>query len=307
MGKLKLIKYIYTTYLFNQILRIPLKTTINNSKIVAQFNTKGAELCSLKNKLNNREYIWEGSADFWGKHSPVLFPIVGTLRNNTYNYNNKEYNLSRHGFARDCDFKIVYQQENEVVFSLEYDDATLKIYPFQFELQLKYSLTETTLTIGYTIINKDKVAIPFSIGAHPAFALPTNFENYSLQFQEQETLKCYVLENDLVSDKNFNIHLDTKKLPLSYTTFENDALIFKSLKSKEITIVENQKEILKVSFSDFENLGIWTKVNAPFICIEPWLGYSDTINSNGKIEEKDGIQIVKENEQFECSFTIAIL
>lgn len=307
MGILKLIKYIYTTYLFNQILRIQLKTIINNSKISAQFNTKGAELCSLKNTQTNQEYIWEGNAEFWGKHSPVLFPIVGTLRNNTYHYNNKEYKLLRHGFARDCNFKIIYQQENEVVFSLEYDDATLKVYPFQFELQLKYNLTETTLTISYTIINKDKVAIPFSIGAHPAFALPNNFENYSLQFQEQETLQCYVLENDLVSDTNFDITLANKNLPLSYSTFENDALIFKSLKSKEITIVENQKDILKVSFSDFQNLGIWTKVNAPFICIEPWLGYSDTINSNGNIEEKDGIQIVKENEKFECSFTIELL
>lgn len=282
-------------------------TKISNSKLSVQIKSKGAELFSLKNKVTQREFIWEGNSDFWGKHSPVLFPIVGTLKNNTYRFENKEYQLPRHGFARDLEFKIIYQTENEVIFSLSSDENTEKLFPFKFELQMHYILLDATLKLSYSLKNLDNKTLPFSIGAHPAFALPFEFENYSLQFEHQETLKSCTLENDLLSDKTFEIKLENKNLPLSYSLFANDALIFKTLKSKFITIVETENPILKISFSDFKNLGIWTKPNAKFICIEPWLGYSDTIHSNGNLSEKDGIQIVKENQTFCCSFSIEIL
>ena len=282
-------------------------TKISNSKLSVQIKSKGAELFSLKNNVTQRELIWEGNSDFWGKHSPVLFPIVGTLKNNTYRFENKEYQLPRHGFARDLEFKIVYQTENEVIFSLSSDENTAKLFPFKFELQMHYILIDATLKLSYSVKNLDNKTLPFSIGAHPAFALPFEFENYSLQFEHQETLKSCTLENDLLSDKTFEIKLENKNLPLSYSLFANDALIFKTLKSKFITIVETENPILKISFSDFKNLGIWTKPNAKFICIEPWLGYSDTIHSNGNLSEKDGIQIVKENQTFCCSFSIEIL
>lgn len=281
-------------------------TKISNSKLSVQIKSKGAELFSLKNNVTQREFIWEGNSDFWGKHSPVLFPIVGTLKNNTYRFENKEYQLPRHGFARDLEFKIVYQTENEVIFSLSSDENTAKLFPFKFELQMHYTLLDATLKLSYSVKNLDHKTLPFSIGAHPAFALPFEFENYSLQFEHQETLKSCTLENDLLSDKTFEIKLENKNLPLSYSLFANDALIFKTLKSKFITIVETENPILKISFSDFKNLGIWTKPNAKFICIEPWLGYSDTIHSNGNLSEKDGIQIVKENQTFCCSFSIEI-
>lgn len=282
-------------------------TKISNSKLSVQIKSKGAELFSLKNNVTQREFIWEGNSDFWGKHSPVLFPIVGTLKNNTYRFENKEYQLPRHGFARDLEFKIVYQTENEVIFLLSSDENTAKLFPFKFELKMHYILIDATLKLSYSVKNLDNKTLPFSIGAHPAFALPFEFENYSLQFEHQETLKSCTLENDLLSDKTFEIELENKNLPLSYSLFANDALIFKTLKSKFITIVETENPILKISFSDFENLGIWTKPNAKFICIEPWLGYSDTIHSNGNLSEKDGIQIVKENQTFCCSFSIEIL
>ncbi len=280
-------------------------STIKNEFLTVIIKHLGAELISLKN--TSKEYIWEGNPSFWNKHSPVLFPIVGTLKDNSYFYNNKKYTLPRHGFARDNMFKVIKQLDNEIIFSLQYDDETLKVYPFKFELELHYTLFEKKISITYKIINLEQIEIPFSIGAHPAFALAQNFENYSLEFQEQEILNCFTLENDLLSMKNYNIELFNKKLPLSYTAFQNDALIFKSLQSKEITILENEKPVLKVKFDDFKNLGIWTKKNAPFICIEPWLGYSDTVNCIGNLYKKEGIQILKKNKAFECKFIIEIL
>lgn len=281
--------------------------TLSNSKLSAQINAKGAELVSLKSNESNEEFIWEGNPAFWGKHSPVLFPIVGTLKNNSYTYNDKKYQLLRHGFARDSDFKLIRSKTSEATFALQSSDESRKVFPFEFELQLTYTLVDNQLIIRYTVINLDSKAIPFSIGAHPAFALPNDFENYSLTFSDQETLKCYTLENDLVSDTTFEIELTNKKLPLTYSTFANDALIFKNLSSKEITILEDSHPKLKVVFDDFKNLGIWTKVGAPFICIEPWLGYSDTIHSNGNLFEKDGIQVVNENCSFDSQFSIQIL
>ena len=280
--------------------------TLSNNIISAQIKTLGAELCSLKDNTN-RDYIWEGNPAFWGKHSPVLFPIIGTLKNNTFYHNDKEYNLSRHGFAREMEFQLVEKTESSATFSLQYNSETLKNYPFKFELQIQYILNGTTLELTYRVINKDNTNIPFSIGAHPAFALPANFEDYTLSFEEIEPLEYNLLENDLVSKQTEKIKINSNTVPLTYELFERDALIFKTLKSNSLTIVEKENPILKVQFEDFPNLGIWTKVGAPFICIEPWFGYSDTTENTGNLFEKEGIIVLKTDTTFQAKFSIEIL
>lgn len=280
--------------------------SLSNDVISAQINTLGAELCSLKN-TENKDFIWEGDPAYWGKHSPVLFPIVGTLKNNTYTHNNKEYILTRHGFARDMEFELVDQTANTATFSIQSNSTTLASYPFQFELQIQYTLFHSTLEIAYKVINKDNSAIPFSIGAHPAFALPGNFENYSLEFEKVEPLEYTLLENDLVSTQTETIATNSNFVPLTHKLFERDALIFKKLESKSLTIVEKEIPRLKVHFEDFPNLGIWTKVGAPFLCIEPWFGYSDTTETNGNLFEKEGIIVLKSTDTFQTKFSIEIL
>lgn len=281
-------------------------TKISNSNLTVLIKHHGAELCSLKNK-ENREYIWEGNPEFWGKHSPVLFPIVGTLKNNSFQYNNIEYHLSRHGFARDMKFELIEKTENSAAFSILSSEETLKVYPFEFELQIIYTLEKNYLSIAYKVINKGKSSMPFSIGAHPAFALPGKFENYSIVFEKEEPLEYHLLENDLISDKTKKLEVLNKRMPLTYQLFENDALIFKSLKSNSLTILENENPVVKVNFKDFPNLGIWTKKEASFLCIEPWFGYSDTEDSSGNLFEKEGIQILEENKTFNSEFSIEIL
>lgn len=283
-----------------------MNTTISNSTISASIKHSGAELFSLKNN-QNKEYIWEGNPDFWGKHSPILFPIVGTLKNNTYTINGKEYQLPRHGFARDMDFQLVDKTENSAVFSLKWNAETLKKYPFEFELQLIYTLEDTSLNIEYKVINNSKTKMPFSIGAHPAIALPENFENYALEFEKEEVLKYYILENDLISNKTEVLKTTDNLIPLNYQLFENDALIFKTLESNSLTILENSKPYIKVDFEDFPSLGIWTKDQAPFVCIEPWLGYSDTSENSGDLFEKEGILVLDTNQTFHSKFSITLL
>lgn len=279
--------------------------TITNNDLTAVINPQGAELTSLKD--NNNEYIWEGNPEFWGKHSPVLFPIVGTLKDNTYNHEGKQYSMTRHGFARDNHFAVKEHNSRSVTFGFASNKETKKQYPFDFELELKYTLKDKTLFLDYTVKNTGNADLPFAIGAHPAFALPGNFEDYSLHFEKSEPLVSSQLDNDLISNKSVTISTNDGVLPLSYSLFENDALILKALQSKHIEIEKNGIPFLKVAFESFPHLGIWTKQNAPFICIEPWQGYSDAFDSNGNLQDKEGIILLGTGKEFNTGFSIQIL
>jgi galactose mutarotase-like enzyme len=282
-----------------------LTTTIKNGKLSAEIKHFGAELISLKTNQNT-EYIWEGNPEYWGKHAPILFPIVGTLKNNSFHHDEMEYHLSRHGFARDMEFELINATENSATFSIQSSEETLKVYPFEFELQLIYKIEENNLSIEYNVINNGKYTMPFSIGAHPAFALPNHFTNYAIAFDKDEPLEYYLLENDLISNKTKKLEVQNKQIPLNYELFKNDALIFKTLQSKSLTILENEIPILRVHFEDFPSLGIWTKMNAPFLCIEPWFGYSDTNENSGNLFDKEGIQILESKTTFHSKFNIEI-
>jgi galactose mutarotase-like enzyme len=281
-------------------------TTLSNAFLTAKINHKGAELCSLID-TTNKEYIWNGNPLYWGKHSPILFPIVGTLKNNKYLYNEKEYELSRHGFARDLEFILLEKSENSATFSLVASSETKEKYPFDFELHLIYTLDNKTLKIAYKVINNGLNQMPFSIGAHPAFDLPDTFEKYSLQFENEEPLHYFLLEEGLISNQKNELPMHKNELHLNYSLFEKDALVFKKINSKTITILNNSKPYLKVNYEGFPDLGIWTPPNAPFICIEPWFGYSDTLEQFGSLSNKEGIQILDSQGTFISEFSIEIL
>ena len=279
--------------------------SISNDGLTASFHSKGAELFSLKN--NNKEFIWNGDPKFWGKHSPILFPIVGTLKHGGYNYENKIYSLSRHGFARDMEFEVIEETINSIIFSLKSSLETLENYPFEFELQIKYEITASNLSVEYIVKNLSDKKMPFSIGAHPAFALVNDFKNYSLSFKNDAFLDYYLLENGLVSNEKDKIQLINNKLRLDYNIFKNDALVIKSLASKSIEILEKNVPFIKINFESFPNLGIWTLDNAGFICIEPWFGYSDLTTSNGNLLEKEAINILEVDQNFTSTYSIEIL
>lgn len=279
--------------------------TLKNNEISATINSFGAELVSLIKGETN--YIWTVDTNYWNKTSPVLFPIVGRLKNDSYSYKDKEYHLNRHGFARENEFEVVLQNETEVVFSFSSNEETLKVYPFIFELQIIYTLTTTGLLIAYKVINKSVDRMPFSIGAHPAFAMTQNFEDYTLAFPKEEIFESYLLENELFSGKTKTIPSKGNTIPLSYDLFAEDALVFKHLKSSEITVLYKNEPYFKINCKGFPYLGIWTKANAPFLCLEPWFGHADEKNTTGNIEEKAGVQKIDAKATFECQFSIEVL
>ncbi|WP_374364432.1 aldose 1-epimerase family protein [Cloacibacterium sp.] len=281
-----------------------MEITIQNQAIKAVIKTKGAELSLLQKEDKN--YIWEINSEFWNKTSPILFPIVGALKNGEYFHEGKVYKLSRHGFARDFEFEVIENSENTVVFSLKSNEETLKVYPFHFELQLSYILEGNKLVVKYEIINRSSEKMYYSIGAHPAFNINGNFEDFSLIFDDEKDLETYKLEQDLFSGKTEILKLNGNVLPLQYELFEEDALVFKNFATKSLTLAKNNESVMKVSFPDFPYLGIWTKKDAPFICIEPWLGIADNANASGKIEEKEGIQILENNSKKQIAWSVEL-
>ena len=277
---------------------------LSNNKISASINTFGAELILLKKE--NQNYIWTVDETYWNKTSPILFPIVGKLKNDSYSIKGRTYELPRHGFARNFEFKVEHLTESSVVFLLTENPETLKQYPFQFELRLQYELIENSLKISYSVLNKSQEIMPFSIGAHPAFAIEDSFSDYSLQFNEAEEFVSYELENEQFSNSFKKLNSENGQINLDYSLFEKDALVFKKLKSNEITLQHNNEFVLKMSFEGFPYLGIWTKPNAPFLCIEPWCGLADNINHNGDIFEKEGINLLQPQAIFSRTIKIEL-
>ncbi len=279
--------------------------TISNSQLSATINTLGAELISLVK--NNKNYIWQVDETYWNKTSPILFPIVGRLKNDSYSFNGKKYQLPRHGFARNMDFSFDKKSDSQVIFELNESEETKTNYPFDFKLLVAYTFMENELVIEYFVRNQSDEVLPFSIGAHPAFAISDKFENYSLQFNKEDTFETNHLENESFNGKTTLVETKNNSIALNYALFEKDALVFKQLKSNEVILKNKDKVILKVNFDHFPYLGIWTKQNAPFLCIEPWCGLADSTNHNGNLEEKEGMNHLPAGDDFLRAIRIEIL
>jgi galactose mutarotase-like enzyme len=284
---------------------------LENEFIRAVFSPKGAELQQLISLETNENYLWNGDAKFWGKFSPVLFPIVGGLKENTYHYDNQEYNLTRHGFARDKEFNLELENKDELLFVLSDSPETLSIYPFKFKLGIRYELKDSSLICTYEISNTDSKEIFFSIGGHPAFAIKTTTEltysDYYLQFNNDEVITYHEIENDLISDHTNSLDLTEGKLHLDHELFYNDALVFKTLKSDAISIrnTKNSNK-LEFKFTDFPYFGIWAAKDADFVCLEPWCGIADVVGQDQNLERKEGIVKLASNAKFTRSWNVTI-
>ena len=217
----------------------PLMQTLKNNQLAVKINPKGAELSSLFNIENQMEYLWNADPTFWGKSSPVLFPIVGALKNDIYRFEGKEYTLPRHGFARDREFIVEKSEENSITFLLTHDENTLKVYPFKFEFRLIYSLENNSLNVTYSVRNMGENKMYFSVGGHPAFAVPlaedTAYDDYYLEFNKTENFKRWGLTaNGLIETQPFDFMKDTSQLNLTKELFYEDAIVFKNLESTSV-------------------------------------------------------------------------
>jgi galactose mutarotase-like enzyme len=286
--------------------------TLKNNQITIKINPKGAELTSLFNHENQTEYLWNADPTFWGKSSPVLFPIVGSLKENIYRFEGQEYTLPRHGFARDREFVVEKSDENSVTFLLTHDENTLKVYPFKFEFRLIYALENNSLNVTYFVKNIGENKMYFSVGGHPAFAVPlaenTVYNDYYLQFNKTETFKRWGLTPEgLIETQPSDFLTDTNKLSLTKELFYDDAIVFKNIESTSVILKSNKtNQQLKFDFECFPYLGIWAAKDADFVCIEPWCGIADSANHNQELTEKEGIIVLDLGEDFERTWRVEI-
>ncbi len=286
---------------------------IENSELKVGINHTGAELCSIVSKKTRREYMWEGNEEIWGSTAPVLFPIIGSLKDNKYLYSGMEYYLPKHGFIRhNNQLKADVSQRNTLEFTYKFNDETLKMYPFKFEFSVLYKLEENRIRVIHNVRNTGNEHMLFSLGGHPAFKCPfldgERLTDYYIEFEEKENAPTWVLNaQGLLTNKTKKVLDNARKLPLTNNIFDEDALIFKNLKSRKVRLKSmlNAAEVV-VRFHDFEYLGLWSKPGAPFVCIEPWLGVTDNELTEHNFEQKEGVVSLAGNTDFCAEFSIEI-
>ena len=282
---------------------------IKNDLLTAIINTKGAELCSLKD--SKTEYIWQADAQYWGRHAPILFPIVGKLINDQYTYKGKTYKLPQHGFARDMEFDTTLTDESLAVFVLSSTEDTKANYPFDFELKVTYKLQDDLLKVQYMIQNVGAEDMFFSIGAHPAFRCPVEEghkrSDYQLKFDWKVTTNSSILKNGAISNETSNPFLDEGVIRIDDDLFDRDALIFQENEFSHATIFHEPSAsyYLSIHFDSFPYLGIWSKSSeSPFLCVEPWHGLADLEGHNGDLTKKKGIIKLPKEDIFVCGYAI---
>jgi galactose mutarotase-like enzyme len=289
------------------------KYSKNNNNFQFSVKKKGAELCSFKSKKTNIEYIWKADSEVWSSHAPNLFPIIGTLKEDSFLFEGKEYACPKHGFIRNNDnIELISETENSLTFGLSYSDETLKIYPFKFDFKIRYELEANRLNVEYKISNLGKDTMFFSLGGHPGFTCPVHeneiYSDYYLEFEKPETAKTWrVLENGLIGKDTFSVFDESARIDLHPDIFDNDALVFKNLNSSSVSLKSKRsKQVVTFSFDDFTYLGIWAKPGAEFVCIEPWLGIADSNDSDRNFKHKEGIMKLDAKNSFKASYSIII-
>ncbi|WP_299365025.1 aldose 1-epimerase family protein [Winogradskyella sp.] len=288
--------------------------SLKNESLHINIKHKGAELCNITSVKSNLEFLWQADPKVWGSHAPNLFPIIGALKDDTYYYDSKAYKMPKHGFLRHHeDFEVMVQSKDKIAFRLISNNKLSAIYPFDFEFLLTYTLIDNVLHLHHSVKNTDKKTIYFSLGGHPAFNCPLYdgelYTDYFLDFEKLENSKSYILDmpTGLVTKKTKAVFTEGHKIQLRPHLFNEDALIFRDIKSRAVTLKHKEKGgILSVRFDDFPYLGIWAKPNAPYVCIEPWLGIADSESTNQQLINKEGIIVLQPNSDFNATYSIEI-
>lgn len=278
---------------------------LENDNLYAEINLTGAELVVLQQK-GKENVLWNPDLAFWNRTSPNLFPIVGRLVNDRYQYKDCTYELKQHGFARDLPFTIRAKTKSHVELQLTDNEETRKKYPFSFEFVVMYELFEDRIEISYITSNKDDKKMPYSVGGHPGFALNLPLDNYNLNFHSSFEADRWLIENTFYTGQKQPMKIDSL-LNLKNEYFTNDAIVFKQPKINQVTLEKiNKERIVTVGSSSWDAIGLWTKQNAPFFCIEPWWGWADSHDSTGKIEEKSGLHWLEPGQEEMASYFIQV-
>ena len=281
---------------------------LKNSVMEVEINPHGAELVRVVK--DGHDYLWDADPAFWGRTSPVLFPIVGSLANGKYFVDGKEFTLGQHGFARDMELELLSQSDDELWFELKSSSETRLKYPFDFTLKIGYCMVENALEVKWEVVNDSQATMPFSIGAHPAFLAGPDLSDYTLYFNNQKPLETLIFDNEhgLIKIDDPKKAIDSP-LKLTKALFEEfPVLIFEDVSEIKLGSATHARNVV-VSFDHFPYVGIWSPINksgevAPFVCIEPWYGLADTKMESGELADKFAIQKLAPKQGFTASYVM---
>ncbi len=281
--------------------------TITAFGLTARVKSFGAELCQLQ--ANGEDFLWPATPP-WPRHAPVLFPIVGRLRNDALHHAGATTRLTQHGFARDRLFTWTQTEPASCRLTLTDDPATRALYPFAFRLDITYALAERGLTVTHTITNPADVPLPASTGAHPAFVWPLRpgvpKEAHTLTFEAAEPDPISGVSGGLLIPEPRPSPIQGNTLPLTPALFNADALILKTPNSRRVCYSAPGAPSIEISWAGFEQLGIWSLPSAEFLCIEPWFGFASPADFDGDFATKPGLAIIPPGAHRDFSYRIQI-
>lgn len=284
--------------------------TLQNMHLRARIQAPGAELLELQT-LAGQSLIWSGDPAWWPRRAPVLFPIVGRLRQDTLRHWGREYRMTQHGFARDRNFTLVQFSREDCCWVLKDDAATRNSYPFPFELRISYRLDRLSLRVEYEVRNPGPTPLPASLGAHPALPWPLlpngDREAHELRFEVPETAPVRRLKAGLLAAQTQPTPVQDRVLKLEDALFAEDALIFDQLRSRKVRFGVPGGPSLEMAWEGFKELGLWTKPGAPFLCIEPWHGTATPEDWEGDFDKKPGIFSVPSGQCRRFAYTLSLL
>lgn len=285
---------------------------LRNGHFSARIAKMGAEIKSLQEEATGTEYIWCANPDVWNGSAPILFPIVGGLKQDTYRIDGQSYSLPAHGCVRKKEWSLVASSGDSATFETTSGPDTRDIYPYEFVLRATFDLRLTGLSVTYEVLNESDGEMLFSIGSHPAFNLPFaggEIEDYHFHFSEAEDMKRYFFDDGMILTKSAPIFNNSRNINLSRTLFDEGPIIFKRPKSKAVTIMNglNPKRI-RLSTDGMPFLALWSKPDAaPFVCIEPWFGVPDVVTTNQDFRVKEGVMTLARGGRFVAKYNIDVL
>ena len=287
--------------------------TIENDYLRVSVDDHGAELCSIFDKVHNREVIWQADPAYWKRHAPVLFPNVGRHFEDHYRINGVEYPSSQHGFARDSEFTCVDMTADSITHRLKSSDATRENYPYDFELKIKHVLEKNQVSVCWEVISLNDETMYFTIGGHPAFNVPAggigSQEQYHLTFDGRDSLSYLLIDmssGTAVADKAYTLELENGSCLIDAHMFDKDALIFDDQIEKAGIAFPDGTPYVELICHGFPSFGIWSVPGAPFVCLEPWMGRCDDFGFKGELPEKKYINTLDKDEIFTASYEIKI-
>jgi galactose mutarotase-like enzyme len=285
--------------------------SISSGELTAAIDPRGAQLSILRDR-EGRDLLWNGDASIWAGRAPLLFPIVGVLAGGIYRLGSSRYPLSRHGFARDRQFTLESASAAAVSFVLRSDPSTLAVYPFQFELRAHYELNGTTLSVRTEIRNRGGPDMPASFGYHPGFRWPLPYgeprASHVVNFETDEPGEVRRIGSDgLLTPTRYPTPVAGRELALTDALFQDDVLIFDRVKSRSVLYGSSAGPKLRIAFPDAVYLGLWTKPGAPFVCIEPWHGITDSQGFTGDFMEKPGVFVLEAGAALTAKMDITLL